>query len=81
MVKQKNLPPPLNMSDDLGDMTANAAGCMSMVPEPLLGVFTVVTPAGHYDFIVDEAMANQMVQALRELLRGDSASLVDEPTS
>lgn len=81
MAQRRKYPPPVNMSDDLGDMTASAAGCMSMVPEPLLGIFTVVTPVGHYDFIIDETMANEMVQALRQLLRGDSTNLVDDPTS
>lgn len=76
--KKPQHPPPLNMSDNMADMTAQAAGCMSMIPEPLLGVFTVLTPVGHYDFVVDEAMANEMVQALRELLRGDSVGLIDD---
>jgi hypothetical protein len=72
------LPPPRNMSEDLEEMTAMAAGCMSMLDSPLLGVFTVVTPVGHYDFFLDEDAANQMIQALRELLRGDSASLLED---
>lgn len=84
MAKRKNppepdFPPPLNMSEDMGDITAIACGCMSVGDvEPLVGTFTVVTPIGHYDFIINEAIANEMIQALREFLRGDSADLLEE---
>lgn len=72
------LPPPLNMRDDLGDMTAIASGCMFLQDKPLIGTFTVVTSIGHYDFIINEEIANEMVQELREFLRGESADILEE---
>lgn len=70
---------PLNMSDDLADMTALVAGCTAIDEvEDLTGVFTVMVAKGHYDFIIDEEIANEMIQALRQFLRGDSKSLLDE---
>lgn len=71
-------PSPLNMSENIEDMVALDAGCMSMEDGPLLGVFTVLTSVGHYDFFVDEETANKMIQSLRELMRGDSENLLDD---
>jgi hypothetical protein len=74
---EDRFPPPLNMSDHMDDMTAITAGCMLIKDQDgLMGVFTVVTQIGHYDFVVTESTANEMIQALRELLRGDSESLI-----
>lgn len=76
--KKPEFPPPLNMSEDLGDMTAVKSGCMLVKDDGgLVGVFTVLTPVGHYDFVVTEDTANEMIQALREMLRGDSTNILD----
>lgn len=71
-------PSPLNMSDNIEDMAALDAGCLSIDTGPVLGVFTVLTSVGHYDFFVDEETANKMIQVLRELMRGDSDNLLDD---
>lgn len=73
-----DLPAPVNMSDDINDMIAFEAGVMSAHDSPLLGVLTLVTPVGHYDFLVNQDVANTIIQGLRELLRGDSEPLVPE---
>lgn len=76
--KKPEFPAPLNMSRDLDDMKAQDVGCMTFCLDPLIGTFTVLTNVGHYDFLINETLANEMVQALREFLAGDSASLLDE---
>lgn len=83
MAKRRKPPPefpsPLNMSKDLGDMTVLKSGCMLVKDQDgLVGVFTVLTPVGHYDFVVTEETANEMIQALREMMRGDSANILNE---
>lgn len=75
--KPRQHPPPLNMSDDLGDMTVINCGTMR-VADSGFGVLTLLTPVGHYDFVVDDDLANGIVQALRELLRGDSKDIIED---
>lgn len=75
---EPSFPAPLNMSENIEDMTAIASLCMSVTESPLIGTFTVLTAIGHYDFVIDEATANEMIQALREFLRGDSTDILAE---
>ncbi|WP_145927951.1 hypothetical protein [Bradyrhizobium neotropicale] len=61
------------MSDDIIDLIVLECGVQPAQDSPheLLGTVTLVTQKGHYDFLVDEQAANQLVQKLRELLGGD----------
>lgn len=70
---------PLNMSDDLEEMTAVGAGCAQINEDnDRFGIFTVLTPIGFYDFCIDQQMANHMVQVLRKFISGDAPSLDNE---
>lgn len=84
MAKQKKrrtrkpkFPPPLNMSDDLNDMSVVMTGCLTLRISPLLGTLTIVTPIGHYDFILDAEIATGLMGDLDEFLSGASAKLID----
>ncbi|WP_145927952.1 hypothetical protein [Bradyrhizobium neotropicale] len=65
--------PLLNMSDDIVDLIVLESGVLAAQDSPheLLGTVTLVTQRGHYDFLVDEEAARQLVHQLRELLCGD----------
>lgn len=39
------------------------------------GLLTIITPAGHCDFLINQELANQIVQQMREFIRGDSKKL------
>lgn len=70
--------PPLNMTHDLEEMYVEQSGCMAVSEErPDLGTLTIMTSIGYYTFIIHESTANEMIQALREWMRGDSAPLID----
>jgi hydrogenase maturation factor HypE len=72
--------PPLNIPED-GDIESIIAfevGTMSISESPLLGLLTFATRDGHYDFMIDERMANAIVQEVRAFLRGDSPALPEE---
>jgi hypothetical protein len=68
---------PLNMPEDgdIDSMIALAVGVTSIEDPPLLGALTLSTRDGHFDFLINEEMANAIVQELRTFLRGDSPSL------
>jgi hypothetical protein len=71
---------PLNMPED-GDIESIVAfevGTMAVSDSPLLGLLTFVTRDGHYDFMIDEQMANAIVQEVRTFLRGDSPQLPED---
>lgn len=70
--------PPLNMSKDISDMMMQDCGVTSIDGEPLLGFLTVLTDVGHYDFMINETLANELIQHLREFLRGESPDLFDQ---
>jgi hypothetical protein len=74
----ETFPPPLNISDKLDDMTAIEAGVMAAIKDrDDIGVLTILTPVGHYDFVIDQEIANRIVQKLREFIAGDSEPLVE----
>jgi hypothetical protein len=80
----ETFPPPLNISDELDDitaiddMTAIEAGVLAAIKDrDDIGVLTIVTRVGHYDFVIDQEMANRIVQKLREFIAGDSEPLVE----
>lgn len=75
-----NFQAPLNMPTE-GDIEALIAfdvGVLSVGETPLLGTFTLVTRDGHYDFLIDEEMANAIVREVRTFLRGDSPTFLNE---
>jgi hypothetical protein len=43
-----------------------------------VGLLTILTQVGHYDFMIDQEIANMIVQQLREFISGDSDKLPDE---
>jgi hypothetical protein len=57
---------------------ARHAGRLAVSDSPLLGLLTFVTRDDHYDFMIDEQMANAIVQEVRTFLRGDSPQLPEE---
>lgn len=77
--KEPKLPAPLNMSENLNDMLMLDCGVMQATEDnDDFGVFTVVTAKGHYDFIIDQDIANRIVQLLRKYIAGESKPLIDE---
>jgi hypothetical protein len=71
--------PPLNMTHDIEDMYVETSGCMAMSNErPDLGTLTIMTGIGYYTFIIHESTANEMIQALREWMRGESNPLIED---
>jgi len=55
--------------DDLEALLALDVGVMSIHDFPLLGTLTLVTRDGHYDFLINEQIANELIQEARALLR------------
>lgn len=53
-------------------------GVTSVDDEPLIGFLTVLTNIGHYDFLINETLANELIQHLREFLRGESPDLLND---
>jgi hypothetical protein len=71
---------PINMPKDgnLESLLAQDVGIMSVSDNPLIGNLTFVTKDGHYDFIINKQIANQLVQEARAFLRGDSPPLMED---
>ena len=42
---------------------------MSVSEDPLVGIITLVTKDGRYDFLINETIANQIIQEARAFLR------------
>ena len=70
--------PPVNFSEDLDDLKVRASGVMAVDDDPTVGLLTILTQVGHYDFLINQEIANMMVQQLREFISGDSDKLPDE---
>jgi hypothetical protein len=68
----------LPAKDDLEALLTLDLGIMSIHDSPLLGKLTLVTRDGHYDFLINEEIANELVQEARKFLRGDSPTLFEE---
>jgi hypothetical protein len=76
MADEEDAPnPPRNYSDDLEDMKARGSGVLAIDEDSETGILTILTQAGHYDFLIDQELANIIVQQLREFIRGDSDKL------
>ncbi|KZD21354.1 hypothetical protein A4A58_13295 [Tardiphaga robiniae] len=63
---------------DVEALLAFDVGVTALADSPLLGSFTLMTRDGHYDFMIDEQMANAIIQEVRTFLRGDSPPLPEE---
>ncbi|WP_375764254.1 hypothetical protein ACE10X_13305 [Bradyrhizobium sp. Pha-3] len=72
MASNENDDPALNFTKDLEDIQVHASGVLAIDDDSETGIFTVVTRVGHYDFLINQKIANEMVQKLREFIRGDS---------
>lgn len=70
-----NSDPPLNYSDKLDDFKIHSSGLMAVDEDSEIGLLTIVTTAGYCDFLIDQKLANQIVQQLRQFIRGDSKRL------
>jgi hypothetical protein len=69
---------PRNFSENMDDLKVYASGVMAVDDDSEVGILTLVTQVGHYDFLINQEIANMMVQQLREYIRGDSDKLPDE---
>ncbi|MGY3607655.1 MULTISPECIES: hypothetical protein [unclassified Bradyrhizobium] len=69
---------PLNHSDDFQEMMMQDSNVMSISEDPLVGSLTILTTKGHYDFLINQELANELIQNLREFLRGESENLLDD---
>ena len=58
-------------------MKAQGSGVLAIDEDSETGIFTILTQAGHYDFLINQELANIMVQQLREFISGDSDKLPD----
>lgn len=74
MASKETTNPALNCSENLEDIQVQASGVLAIDDASEAGIFTVVTPVGHFDFLINQEMANRMVQKLREFIRGDSTT-------
>jgi hypothetical protein len=70
--------PPRNFSEDMDDLKVHASGVMAVDDDSAVGLLTILTRVGHYDFLIDQEIANMVVQQLREFISGDSDKLPDE---
>jgi hypothetical protein len=69
---------PRNFSENMDDLKVHGSGIMAVDDDSTVGLLTILTQIGHYDFLIDQEIANMMVQQLREFVRGDSDKLPDE---
>ena len=70
--------PPQNLSEDMDDLKVRASGVMAIDDGSTVGLLTILTQVGHYDFMINQEIANMIVQQLREFISGDSDKLPDE---
>lgn len=65
----------VNRTDDLKNLVVTSTDVLDAEGDPRLGVMVIHTPVGHYQFMVAEPMANELIQQLREFIAGDSERL------
>jgi hypothetical protein len=75
MIDYTNLP--LNFSENIDDVKLLLSGVLAVDEDSETGILTVVTQVGHYDFLINQEVANDLVQQLREYIRGNSTKLID----
>jgi hypothetical protein len=74
MIDYTNLP--LNFSENIDDVKLLLSGVLAVDEDSETGILTVVTQVGHYDFLINQEVANDLVQQLREYIRGNSTKLI-----
>jgi H2-forming N5,N10-methylenetetrahydromethanopterin dehydrogenase-like enzyme len=77
MADENTSNPPRNFSEDINDYKVYDCGVMAVDDDSEVGLLTILTPVGHYDFLINQEVANQIVQHLRKYIRGDSDKLPD----
>lgn len=65
----------VNRTEDLTQQIVTGAEVWDGEGDPRVGVLVINTPAGHYQFMVAEPLANELIQLLRDFLAGDSERL------
>jgi hypothetical protein len=69
--------PSLNFSEDLEDLKVIGSRVVAVDDDAAVGILTLQTQVGKYDFLIDQVVANIVVQQLREYIRGESEKLND----
>jgi hypothetical protein len=69
--------PSLNFSEDLEDLKVIGSRVVAVDDDAAIGILTLQTRVGKYDFLIDQVVANIVVQQLRQYIRGDSHKLKD----
>jgi hypothetical protein len=78
MTDEEDAPnPPLNFSENIDDVKILLSGIIAVDEDSEAGILTLVTQVGHYDFLINQELANIIIQQLREFIRGDSDKLQD----
>lgn len=65
----------VNRTDDLTQQIITAVDVYDAEGDPRVSVMALHTPAGHYQFILAEPIANEIIQQLRDFIAGDSDRL------
>lgn len=58
-------------------MFTEATYCWSVCDDPRIGTLTITTKDGHFDFVINEHVAQEMIQNLKEFLAGESLPLLE----
>lgn len=61
----------VNATEDLKQQIITEVEVYDGEGDPRLGVLVLHTPAGHYQFLLAEPIANEAIQALRDFISGD----------
>jgi hypothetical protein len=69
-------PPPeygnaLNATKNLTQQIVTGLDLFDGEGDPRIGVLALHTPAGHYQFMLSEPVANELIQTLRDFIAGD----------
>ena len=69
-------PPPeygnaVNATEDLTQQIVTGLELYDGEGDPRIGVLALQTPAGHYQFMLSEPVANELIQTLRDFIAGD----------
>jgi hypothetical protein len=65
----------VNKTDDLRRQIVMETEVRDAEGDPRIGVMVIHTPAGHYQFLIAEPTANDIIQQLRDFIAGDSERL------
>ena len=65
----------VNATEDLTQQVVTGLELYDGCGDPRIGVLALHTPAGHYQLMLSEPMANDLIQALRDFIAGDVEKL------